>query len=343
MLWFLIWLPLLGPKNVWAGSCYACSGVCKTEPCNCQMGSCESNYCFTEKKTDPSGILRITKGCIKNPARRMGCDYDRNKDSIVCVCNGDFCNDIIQMMPQMRRNITCRKCDERDPKCSDTCVGQWCYESSTGQAGCRFGPPSLPFFYETSELLMSRTKVCATLSRGNGIPIRHCICNVILCNDHAHNQAPFSMIYSPHRSRSVSHYNTDNKPLKISKCISCDVSTQDSSVTTACRQNSCMGHFCTYTSQRYIFTSFGQRSAAQAVIHEKQGCVNVTDPRNVKYGCVHKWTNNEEEISCICPGDDHNIDINTCAASLSIKAFMNFKLITCCLFLLLQFTITSRH
>ncbi|VDK55342.1 unnamed protein product [Gongylonema pulchrum] len=54
------------------------------------MGSCESNYCFIERKpTAERSRYRITKGCIKRPARmHMGCDYDHFRDHTLCICRG---------------------------------------------------------------------------------------------------------------------------------------------------------------------------------------------------------------------------------------------------------------
>lgn len=127
------------------------------------------------------------------------------------------------------------------------------------------------------------------------------------------------------------------------KCISCDVSTHDSSITTSCRQNSCFGNYCSYISQRFLVSGgLGQRAPSQTIIHEKQGCVNVTDHRYVKLGCQHKWTNNEEELNCLCAGNDCNIDINS-AASSTIRLLANFELITFCLLLLLNSIITLRQ
>ncbi|VDL82731.1 unnamed protein product, partial [Nippostrongylus brasiliensis] len=96
---------------------------------------------------------------------------------------GPFCNDHIYVRSIVRRNVTCRKCSERDPDCEDKCQGQWCHEdSTTGAAGCGFGPPSLPFFFHGPELLYYRNKVCVTISRGAGKPHKHCICNTNMCN-----------------------------------------------------------------------------------------------------------------------------------------------------------------
>lgn len=105
------------------------------------MGSCEADYCFTEKKpTEVEGVYRITKGCVKRPSRtRIGCDYDHFPDHIQCICAGDFCNDAVVLRPTMRRNITCKHCEERQPDCSRTCQGQWCNEDvTTGATGTNF-------------------------------------------------------------------------------------------------------------------------------------------------------------------------------------------------------------
>lgn len=150
------------------------------------MGSCEAEYCFAEKRpTEVPGLFRITKGCVKRPTRtRIGCDYDKTLDSVHCICVGEFCNTAIYMRPTLRRNITCKSCSERDPDCGEVCHGQWCHEDvNTGATGCGYGPPTLPYFYSGPEVLDHRSKVCITLSRGNGVPQRHCICNTHMCND----------------------------------------------------------------------------------------------------------------------------------------------------------------
>lgn len=56
------------------------------------MGSCESDYCFIEKRsTEIEGIFRITKGCVKRPSQtKMGCDFDHYSDHIKCICSGTF-------------------------------------------------------------------------------------------------------------------------------------------------------------------------------------------------------------------------------------------------------------
>jgi len=41
-------------------------------------------------------------------------------------------------------------------------------KTSTGAAGCGFGPPSLPYLYKTSELLQRQQHVCISISRGGG-------------------------------------------------------------------------------------------------------------------------------------------------------------------------------
>ncbi|KAE9548131.1 hypothetical protein FO519_008661 [Halicephalobus sp. NKZ332] len=214
------------------------------------MGSCEADYCFTERKpTEVPGVFRITKGCLKRPSRtHHGCDFDHFPDHIQCVCTGEFCNDAVYIRPQFRRNITCRHCGERDPDCSDTCQGQWCHEdASTGVTGCG--------------------------------------------------------------------YVTNKVPLHT--CVSCDITAQDNAMTSSCKQQHCVGHYCTLATQRIILGgNNGPRIGAQAIIHEKQGCINVTDNLKIQLGCSHKWMNNqEEELLCACVGENCNKDLTT--ASLS--------------------------
>jgi hypothetical protein len=51
-------------------------------------------------------------------------------------------------------------------------------------------------------------------------------------------------------------------------------------------------------------------------MHEKQGCINVTEPAFVQLGCAHKWVQNElEEIYCACRGNLCNADLSTASAS----------------------------
>ncbi|KAI6185323.1 hypothetical protein M3Y98_00010300 [Aphelenchoides besseyi] len=302
--------------------CYNCQGICLDgHECNCQTGFCESDYCFTDKRpTEFSDKYRLVKGCIKKPTRlRVGCDYDRTPNSIQCICAGNYCNDAIYMKrSSATRNITCRSCNERNPDCDQTCKGEWCYEDvKNGLTGCGFGPPSLPFLYKGYELLTSRSKVCATLSRGNAASQRHCICNTHMCNDVFHNQALFG-ISSTFRSRSVAVYYPELEPPKVYQCVSCDVSTQENSVTSSCRQNKCYGHYCTFTTQRILLGSPNLGLNTPTIIHEKQGCLNVTDRRHVLIGCEHKWMEGEEEIQCSCMGDDCNANIYTASHSLSI-------------------------
>ena len=54
------------------------------------MGSCEADYCFAEKRpSEVAGVFRLTKGCVKRPARvRPGCDFDHFADHVLCVCSG---------------------------------------------------------------------------------------------------------------------------------------------------------------------------------------------------------------------------------------------------------------
>ncbi|CAD5232261.1 unnamed protein product [Bursaphelenchus xylophilus] len=321
----ILWL-LLGPL-VHGRKCYSCAGTCHSEPCNCQMGSCEADYCFTEKKpTEVPGLFRITKGCVKRPARtRIGCDYDKTLDSIQCICVGDFCNDAIYMRPILRRNITCRSCPERDPDCGRTCHGQWCHEDvNSGASGCGYGPPSLPYFYAGPEVLTHRSKVCITLSRGNGVPQRHCICNTHLCND-MFRETPI-LGSAAQKSRSVAVYYPEQKP-ELHRCTSCDVTAQNNAMTSACKQNQCIGHYCTFTTQRVV-VGMG-RMGTQSMIHEKQGCLNVTDHNQIQMGCSHKWMNNEEEeLFCACTGDNCNLDLHTASLSLSHGIWPFFPIVS---------------
>jgi hypothetical protein len=192
-------------------------------------------------------------------------------------------------------------------------------ESTSGVTGCGFGPPALPFFYKSPELLMHRSKVCVTLSRGTAAPAKHCICNTHRCNDLFQSHPLFG--FSPaQRSRSVTVYYTDVTP-KIHECISCDVASHDSTVTSGCKQNKCYGHYCTFTTQRIVISGFTQRMASQAIIHEKQGCINVTNHKEVQLGCMHKWMNNEEEeLACLCRGDNCNADLHTASLSNAKKS-----------------------
>jgi hypothetical protein len=50
-------------------------------------------------------------------------------------------------------------------------LGQWCHhKTSTGAAGCGFGPPSLPYLYKTTQLLQRQQHVCLSISRsGRGL------------------------------------------------------------------------------------------------------------------------------------------------------------------------------
>lgn len=72
-----------------------------------------------------------------------------------------------------------------------------CHEdSTTGAAGCGYGPPSLPFYHKDYNLLPYRGKICVTISRyvdwvkeiifrayrGAGKPRKHCICSSNMCN-----------------------------------------------------------------------------------------------------------------------------------------------------------------
>uniref|UniRef100_A0A7E4UXD5 Activin_recp domain-containing protein n=1 Tax=Panagrellus redivivus TaxID=6233 RepID=A0A7E4UXD5_PANRE len=336
---YVLLINLITSPLAMAGQCYSCAGTCHREPCNCQMGSCEADYCFIERKPDEiPGSWRITKGCLKRPSRtRSGCDFDNSSNHIQCVCAGDFCNEAIYMYTQIRRNVTCKMCPERDPECSDTCQGQWCHEDAvTGATGCGYGPPSLPFFYKGPELLYHRNKLCVTLSRGNNAkPWKYCICNTHLCNDptqrihYAHDhggnvRAAVDSDGSVTRSRSVSHNRIADR-LPLHKCVSCDTTSQADTMTSACKQNHCHGHFCTLATKRFVKAgNTAMRYGLQSIIHEQQGCINVTDTHKIQLGCSHKWMNNEEEeLFCACSGALCNSDLGSASRSTASRLLPN--------------------
>uniref|UniRef100_A0AC35TNA9 Activin_recp domain-containing protein n=1 Tax=Rhabditophanes sp. KR3021 TaxID=114890 RepID=A0AC35TNA9_9BILA len=221
------------------------------------MGSCEADYCYTSKRPmEIPGVFQITKGCVKKPSRsQAGCDYDSLPDHILCVCAGKFCNDGIVMRHTFRRNVTCRKCSEKEPNCSKTCSGHWCHEDSiTGISGCGFGPPSLPYFYKGPQLLSHRSRVCVTMAWGSSMKARkHCICSTNMCNDF---MRAYQMIQSAANNPAIHHkprvhngrslYDT----LPIYQCVLCDVTSHDAKMTSSCKQNRCMGNFCTYGMHR---------------------------------------------------------------------------------------------
>uniref|UniRef100_A0A914HKI4 Uncharacterized protein n=1 Tax=Globodera rostochiensis TaxID=31243 RepID=A0A914HKI4_GLORO len=349
-------LPLFRPFT--AHLCYSCSGICHTgAPCNCQMGNCEADFCFAEKRpSESSGVFRLTKGCVKKPQRtRVGCDFAHSADRVHCVCAGDFCNDSVLMrVHTARQNVTCRRCPDSRPNCGQTCQGQWCHvHVSTSASGCGFGPPSLPYVYQSSELFRQRSRVCVSLSRGNGSPHEFCVCNFNLCNDPGaisssavnspnNRPNPFAAflrtlsggeeLQNYQRHRSVGRPSNGERPGALFECISCDMSSEDAAMTSNCRQNRCWGHFCVYATQRVFvggsFQSLGWSGASaalqgngavgaqQAMMHERQGCMNASERSFVQLGCSHKWVANEqEEIFCACRGNLCNSDLSTASAS----------------------------
>ncbi|VDD94876.1 unnamed protein product [Enterobius vermicularis] len=281
------------------------------------MGSCEADYCYIERKpADGYGKYRITKGCVRRPPRKLlGCDYDYFQDHILCVCYGRFCNDAIYFRPVTRRNVTCRKCPERDPDCGDTCQGQWCHEdTTTGSAGCGYGPPALPFFYKSLDLLAHRSRICISISRGTGKAHRHCVCKTNNCNDLNRRYQPWEKIAGDFNAFRFNAH-TGNE-LALHQCVSCEITTHNMATSASCKQDTCIGHFCTYATQRSVIT--GKRYSTPAM-SERQGCINVTDSENVQLGCTHTWMDNEEEqLFCACKGDMCNQDLAT--ASLSEAA-----------------------
>ncbi|CAK5073308.1 unnamed protein product [Meloidogyne enterolobii] len=364
--------------------CYSCSGQCLAgAPCNCQMGSCEADYCFAEKQpSEIPGIFRLSKGCVKRPSRtRAGCDFDHFSDHVLCVCAGpDFCNDQILMHVNTAtwRNVTCRQCPDGRPDCGQTCQGQWCHQkTSTGAAGCGFGPPSLPYLYKTAELLQRQQHVCLSISRGGGVsPQRFCICGgKNMCNSNGDDSGSDSSFISSllkslggggekkqqreqqqRRQWEMSVAAQKLPPLPpLYECINCDMSAEDvpSSMTSGCRQNKCKGHFCVYAAQRIFSNNWstnrngnnnGQQTSPSPKMHEKRGCINVTTPTFVQLGCTHKWVQNElEEIYCACKGNTCNFDLATASQSLAEKQLLvsPLKLIFFLLFLFIFYLIFS--
>ncbi|CAI2355321.1 unnamed protein product [Caenorhabditis sp. 36 PRJEB53466] len=304
--------------------CYSCSGVCHNEPCNCQMGSCESAQCFIEKKpTEISGVVKITKGCLRRTSRiHHGCEYDHFSDHILCVCQGRYCNDKVVMNTTRQlytKSVTCRECSDKQPDCDSTCQGHWCHEDmSTGASGCGYGPPALPFYYRGPELFYYRSKVCITLSRGAGKPRRHCICSTNMCNTvyiyHRHQSTVKDRLAereSSMRSRSLALSATDYT-LPLQTCYNCETNTQDAAAmshTTNCRSNRCVGHYCTYAAQRHTSRNNMGRTNLVHAVSELQGCMNVSDKSHIQLGCSRKWIADEyEEIHCACRGNLCNSD-----------------------------------
>ncbi|KAL3079401.1 hypothetical protein niasHT_036390 [Heterodera trifolii] len=360
-----IFLFVLLPPPFLAHFCFSCSGICQAgAPCNCQMGSCQADFCFADKRPSDStgGVFTLTKGCVKRPQRtRVGCDFAHHSDHVRCICSGNFCNDSVLMrVNTSRRNVTCRKCSDSRPNCGHTCQGQWCHlHVSTSATGCGFGPPSLPFVYQSYEMFgQRRNKVCVSLSRGNASPHEICVCNSNLCNDPpafslslAGNSPPAqspnafaALLRSLGAGEMQSQQKWANKspagrsPAKgaatdaLFECVSCDMSSEDAAMTSNCRQNRCWGHFCVYATQRVFvggsFQSLGWSGASagpqgngavgtqQAMMHERQGCMNTSERTFVQLGCSHKWVANEqEEIFCACRGNLCNSDLSSASAS----------------------------
>lgn len=315
--------------------CYSCSGVCHNEPCNCQMGSCESGQCFIEKKpTEIPGSMKITKGCLRRTSRiHHGCEYDHFSDHILCVCQGHYCNDKVVMnttRQKYTRSVICRECSEKQPDCGSTCEGHWCHEDmSTGASGCGYGPPALPFYYRGPELFYYQSKLCITLSRGAGKPRRHCVCNTNLCNTLYNFQLNQYNIKEREkegstRARSLTMSSNDIS-LPFQTCYNCETNTQDAtsmSHTTNCRSNRCMGHYCTYAAQRHTSKSSMGRSNMVHAVSELQGCMNVSDKSHIQLGCSKKWISDEyEELHCACKGNLCNSDSLTATANSNLRIF----------------------
>uniref|UniRef100_A0A0N5BN88 Activin_recp domain-containing protein n=1 Tax=Strongyloides papillosus TaxID=174720 RepID=A0A0N5BN88_STREA len=330
---FLISILIINlPVN--GNQCYSCSGLCHNEKCNCQMGSCESDYCYIERRpVDIPGIFRITKGCVKKPSRtQAGCDYDTLPDHIYCVCSGHFCNEAVHMKQMIRKNVTCRKCSEKDPNCDNVCVGHWCHEDSlTGVSGCGYGPPSLPYFYKGPHLLFHRNRICVTIARGPlAKPRKHCICNSNMCNDfmrtyHLTYNYNTQNVKSKFQNGQVSRSLFNNYPLY--QCVLCEVTSHEPKMTSNCKQNRCIGNFCTYGIHRIISHDGNALSGTIQRITERQGCINVTDHSQIQLGCHDKYTSVEQKIACACASDLCNIDVVIANVTLTKYCFSYFSII----------------
>jgi len=136
------------------------------------------------------------------------------------------------------------------------------------------------------------------------------------------------------RSRSLITYNYVTSRVPLHTCVSCDTTAQDNAMTSSCKQQHCVGHYCTLATQRIILGNNGPRIGAQAIIHEKQGCINVTDNLKIQLGCSHKWMNNqEEELLCACVGDNCNKDLTTASLSGTGQILLQIPLLLSYLFI----------
>ncbi|KAL3084203.1 hypothetical protein niasHT_039329 [Heterodera trifolii] len=343
-----IFLFVLLPPPFLAHFCFSCSGICQAgAPCNCQMGSCQADFCFADKRPSDStgGVFTLTKGCVKRPQRtRVGCDFAHHSDHVRCICSGNFCNDSVLMrVNTSRRNVTCRKCSDSRPNCGHTCQGQWCHlHVSTSATGCGFGPPSLPFVYQSYEMFgQRRNRVCVSLSRGNASPHEICVCNSNLCNDPpafslslAGNSPPaakvqmlsllYSVLLAPEKCKANRNGPT-NRPRGVHRrkgrrrthCLS---ATDAGAISVCTQPKEC--------SSEEVFNHLGWSGASagpqgngavgtqQAMMHERQGCMNTSERTFVQLGCSHKWVANEqEEIFCACRGNLCNSDLSSASAS----------------------------
>ncbi|EFO20451.1 hypothetical protein LOAG_08040 [Loa loa] len=229
---------------------------------------------------------------------------------------------MIYIRPMQRQTIICRNCTDREPDCGEICRGQWCHEDSTaGAAGCGYGPPSLPYFYKGPELLYYRTRMCVTVSRGSSSPRKYCICNTNNCNIIYKRSMPWNNhLEGTTRIRSLFLNSKENDiPVALHKCVNCEISTQDIRMIASCKQNQCIGHYCTYATQR-LYIGIKQYRTQKSILNERQGCINVTDNHHIQLGCSHKWmSNEEEELHCACIGDRCNRDLAIASLNNAIR------------------------
>lgn len=69
----------------------------------------------------------------------------------------------------------------------------------------------------------------------------------------------------------------------VYECVNCDLTAEDNSMTSNCKSSRCYGHYCVYATQRVVLNTVaaGGSGLPSAIIHEKQGCMNVTDAAQV--------------------------------------------------------------
>lgn len=129
---FLLVVALMAPRRYHSADailCYSCSGTClASQHCNCQTGSCEGNYCYTDLL--PSGDdMKLNKGCTKKaPQEDATCFLMGDNRHIRCYCKDQFCNSEYPKVneDENKNALTCQQCSIGESKCTDTCSGDYC-------------------------------------------------------------------------------------------------------------------------------------------------------------------------------------------------------------------------